>query len=230
MSKKLANIFIALLILGTGFGIFAPQIAAAQAAPNPAAQPAQKPGIVSKLANGVASVAATALLPTTSYFNTGLAIIANSILTVTSVFVTATATFLSVSINLTTHIKDIYEKIDGIRLVWTVVRDLSSLVIIFALLYFSILTIVGSGEGKVGKLIVNIFIAGVFINFSLFFVKVAIDASNLISLQFYDAIAPQTATHWTTDSAFYDGGLSNVLLNSLKNPENIFGVIRSGRS
>ena len=152
----------------------------------------------------------------TSVINSFIANVGYQILSFASVLVAAAGTFLSVSMNLTLHIKDIYLQLAAIKNVWVVIRDLTSMFVIFSLLYYSILTIVGYGEGKVSKLIVKIFLAGIFINFSLFFVRVAIDASNLVSLQFYEAIAPGTSENIGTDAAFNSGGLSNVFLQSLK--------------
>ncbi len=164
------------------------------------------------------AIAAILPTPSPSWINSILAGIANMVLRITSVFVLFTGTFLSVSVNLTTHISGIYETITGIKAVWITIRDLSSIFIIFSLIYFSIKTILGLSSTSVKQAILNIFMAGVLINFSLFFVRVAIDASNLISLQFYTAIAPNTDQHWTLKQAFDDGGLSNVFMQSLKIP------------
>lgn len=143
-----------------------------------------------------------------------------------------TGFLLNISINLTTHIKDIYEATPAIRSVWVIIRNISSIFIIFMLLYTSIQTILGIGSPNIKKLIGNIIMAGLLINFSLFFTKVAIDASNLVSLQFYRAIAPEyssTLSNSSPDgwmsSAFYDGGISNIFMQSLKiqtiyHPEN----------
>lgn len=152
--------------------------------------------------------------------------IANFFLMLTAKFVYISGIFLSLSMNISIHIKEILEgtaKNPGgmhasIDVVWTTVRDLSSIFIIFSLLYCSILTILGQAKTGLNQLIIKIFLAGVFINFSLFFVKVAVDASNLVSLQFYNAIAPNTSTNLDGASAFSDGGLSNVFMQSLKIP------------
>ncbi len=153
-----------------------------------------------------------------SSINSVLRSVANLILMFVSGLVTISGTFLSMSMNITTHIKDIYNGISGIESTWRTIRDLSSIVIIFALLYASIKMILGTKGANFGQLVVKIFIAGMLINFSLFFVKIAVDASNLVSLQFYNAIAPETASNWTTTSAFYDGGISNVFMQSLNVP------------
>lgn len=147
----------------------------------------------------------------------GVSYIANTAMLIASWFVSVTALFLSVSINLTLHMKELYDKTPAIEIIWTLIRDLSSIFIIFMLLYSAIVMIIGVDGPKFGSLVVKIFLAGIFINFSLFFTRIAIDTSNLVSLQFYRAIAPNT--EFTSDGlgrALSDGGLSSVLLQSLK--------------
>ena len=103
--------------------------------------------------------------------------VANSILNITAIF-------LSWSIKLTLGISEIYAKSDSIRNIWIIIRNLSSMFIIFMLIYTSIRTILDSNTTAVRQLIIKIILAGLLINFSLFFTKVLIDASNLVSLQF----------------------------------------------
>lgn len=82
-----------------------------------------------------------------------------------------------------------YGNITAINSAWTTVRDLANMVFIFLLLYVAIRTILGQGEES-KKLIVNIIIVAILINFSLFFTKIVIDASNILALFFYNAISP----------------------------------------
>jgi hypothetical protein len=148
--------------------------------------------------------------------NSILAYVGYLILTATASLVTAAGLFMSIAIKITLHIKDIYESIGGIRAVWITIRDISSMFMIFVLLYYSILTIVGQSDAKIKNIIVKIFLAGMFINFSLFFVRVGVDVSNIISLQFYNAIAPGSSQDFSLSSAYNDGGLSNVFIQSLQ--------------
>lgn len=83
-------------------------------------------------------------------------------------------------------------KIEGlpmINLAWRTIRDVANMAFIFVLLYAAITTILGMGEDN-KKLIVRVVIVAILINFSLFFTKLVIDASNVIAISFYDAIAP----------------------------------------
>ncbi len=169
-------------------------------------------------ANAVVSGLIDVIAP--SVFNTGVGWLGNIVLQFTSWAVTIGGLFLSISMNITLHIKELYESIPAIESTWVLIRDLSSIFIIFMLLYSAIIMILGVGKGpSFGSLVLKIFIAGMLINFSLFFVRVAVDASNLVSLQFYNAIAPETSKNFTTASAYYDGGLSNIFMQSLKIPK-----------
>jgi hypothetical protein len=155
------------------------------------------------------------------------AAIGNSIMGISAFFLTLVGLLLNVSIILTMNIKAIYQATPAIESVWIVVRNLSSIFIIFALIYTSIMTILDVGGQKLSALVKNIVIAGLLINFSLFFTKVAIDASNLISLQFFRAIAPNAqstvlnSNDFTkiTDKSFYDGGISAVFMQGLQIPK-----------
>ncbi len=142
----------------------------------------------------------------------------NFILTIASGLVIASGLLLSVSINITTNLGVYFDSMPVMREIWLIVRNISSIFIIFALIYASISTILDIGKNNVRELVINIIKVGLLINFSLFFARVAIDASNLVSLQFYRAIAPQSGQTKISklSSAYYDGGLSNVFMNSLK--------------
>lgn len=134
---------------------------------------------------------------------------------------------LNISINLTMNIKDFVTNVEGIYLVWQAIRDVSSLFIIFLLLYTSFRIILGLDE-KISTLIKNIVIAGILINFSFFFTGLLIDASNVVSLAIYNAITPvaqecnvgknlpSCSGVKFSDPKSYDGGLSAILMQSLR--------------
>lgn len=72
---------------------------------------------------------------------------------------------------------------------WAVVRDLSNIFFIFILLYIAIKMILGLGGHDSNKMIVWVIIMAMLINFSMFFTKVVIDASNIMALTIYNKIA-----------------------------------------
>jgi len=100
--------------------------------------------------------------------------------------------------------------IGAIDIAWKTIRDVANMGFIFVLLYAAIQTILGIGSDT-KKLIVNIIVVAILINFSLFFTKVVIDASNVLSNVFYDAIAPTSLT-----DPGINVGLSGKMMGPLK--------------
>ncbi|MFA6077127.1 MAG: hypothetical protein WC735_03590 [Candidatus Paceibacterota bacterium] len=70
---------------------------------------------------------------------------------------------------------------------WTVVRDFSNIFFILILLYVAIQTILGMGH-ETKKIIVQVIIMALLINFSMFFTRVVIDSSNILALVFYNKL------------------------------------------
>lgn len=99
------------------------------------------------------------------------------------------------------------KKATVINTAWTTIRDIANMGFIFILLYAAIKTILGMGSDT-KKLVINIIIIAILINFSLFFTKVVIDASNVIAITFYDAIAPGAL----------DGGVNTGLSDKMMAP------------
>ncbi len=106
-----------------------------------------------------------------------------------------------------------YSSIPAIDTAWKVIRDLANMGFIFILLYAAINTIIGRGEDA-KKLIVRVIIIAVLINFSLFFTKLIIDASNVLALTFYDSIAPNSLNA-TGGLNLTQAGLSNAFMQHL---------------
>ena len=96
-------------------------------------------------------------------------------------------------------------QISGINIAWSLIRDLANISFIFVLLHVAISTVLGIGKDW-KKTVVNVVAAAILINFSLFFTKVIIDASNIIALTFYNQIVP---------GADIKLGLSNYFLQPL---------------
>lgn len=126
-----------------------------------------------------------------------------------SLFIYVSGMLLDLSLKYTLNISSIVASVPAIETGWKVFRDLCTMFFIFILLYTAITTILGIGGGKENakKVITSIVIAGLLINFSLFFTKIVIDASNLISLSFYKALVPE--------GAGIDKGLSAIFMQSL---------------
>jgi hypothetical protein len=72
---------------------------------------------------------------------------------------------------------------------WTTLRDIANLVFIFVLLYAAFSAMFDSKFGNFQNTVKNIIIVALLINFSLFFSKVVIDASNIVAIGFYKSIS-----------------------------------------
>ena len=155
------------------------------------------------------------------YVNAILEILANFCLLLGNLFVQITGYLLNATMTLTLNMSSLVNASGGIvDSTWSIIRDLCSVLIIFFLLYVSIAIIIQRNDSKVRHLIIMVVVAGILINFSLFFTKIAVDTSNLVSLAFYRAITPVGATFNGTGSylttAVNDGGLSNTFMNALE--------------
>lgn len=82
----------------------------------------------------------------------------------------------------------------GINIAWKVIRDLMNIAFIFLLVYEGIKMIIGqSDSSSAKKFITGVVLASLLINFSLFFTKVMIDASNIVTIGLYSSIITDTA-------------------------------------
>ena len=92
-------------------------------------------------------------------------------------------------VDMAKHLKDI----TGINIAWKVIRDLMNLGFIFLLVYEAIKIIIDQSDvPKIKKFITGIVLASILINFSLFFTKVLIDASNVVTIGLYSAMIDNT--------------------------------------
>ncbi|AKM83933.1 TPA: hypothetical protein DCZ46_01205 [Candidatus Campbellbacteria bacterium] len=71
---------------------------------------------------------------------------------------------------------------------WTALRDAANMLFIFLLVIISISIILDYGSFKSKELIVKVIMIAIAINFSLFVSRVVIDAGNIFTVGFYDAI------------------------------------------
>ena len=164
-------------------------------------------------------------IPTVSDFIAqGIALIMNQLVALMSLFVMIAGYLLNFSINLTLQIKTFVDSTPAIYTTWRTIRDIAGLTMIFFLLYAAFQLIIGQKSSKFGQLIKNVVFAGIIVNFSFFLAGLGIDASNIVSVQLYNAIAPanslnpnaaKTAIINGTWRSSVDGGLSDIFMNSL---------------
>jgi len=94
---------------------------------------------------------------------------------------------------------------------WTIIRDLSNMAFIFILIYIAMEVMLLADDSQTMRTLIAVIVVALLINFSFFFTRVAIDAGNLLALQFYNAIqAPNIgATSASSLSSALSGGATN---------------------
>lgn len=83
------------------------------------------------------------------------------------------------------------ENIENITMIdtgWTIIRDMVNVAFIFIILYIAIRIILQMNEASAKQMLVRVIVAALLINFSLFATKVVIDASNVLAIEFYNAV------------------------------------------
>lgn len=81
------------------------------------------------------------------------------------------------------NMKTFLDNIPAVFVIWRILRDVANMFFIFILLAIAIQTILGIGDYK--KMLTNVVIVALFINFSFFFTSALIDVSNTMALMFY---------------------------------------------
>lgn len=162
--------------------------------------------------------------PFTKVILTQISFLADILSVILSWILSLSGTLLNVGMYFTTHLDIFIRNNHVIYDVWKIIRDISSLFLIFLILWAAITMILSRRSANFGEFIKNIIIMGVLINFSFFFTQVMIDGSNIISLQFYNALAPNNAASTQKleineiTKALYDsgsGGISDIIMGSL---------------
>ncbi|MEK7567647.1 MAG: hypothetical protein AAB513_01870 [Patescibacteria group bacterium] len=175
--------------------------------------------------------------------------VGNLLLVIGGAFVGITGTFLNFSIEITVlQMSKFVNDVGVITAGWKTFRDLANMFFIFILIYIAIATIIGAASMNTRKSLVMVIIVALLINFSMFFTKVVIDASNILAIQFYNSIskgpsssnngfswvfmnASRLTTLYPTDSSATDSAKakgykgSNILLIGFFGL--IFGIILS---
>ena len=105
---------------------------------------------------------------------------------------------------------------------WQVIRDVVNMFFIFILLYVAIKTIIEGFGAESKKLIINVIIIALLINFSLFLTRVIVDSSNILARVFYNNIEvadnPTSGDYRASPEA---KSVSTALVNKF-NPQSIW--------
>lgn len=103
-----------------------------------------------------------------------------------SVFAYVAAYFFNIAINLS--LSGPTYGLDFISTSWTTARDLGNMAFLFILLYIAFLIIFNAETSQTKTMLATVIIVALLVNFSFFFTRVVIDASNILAIQFYNAI------------------------------------------
>lgn len=103
--------------------------------------------------------------------------------------------------------------ITGIKIAWEVIRDLLNMGFILIIIYVAIAIILRITSIDTKKVLVRLIIAGLLINFSLFFTRVIIDASNILSFEAYNGIV--SIGQGADDDSIADG-ISGAFMDKMK--------------
>jgi hypothetical protein len=81
---------------------------------------------------------------------------------------------------------------------WSIVRDIANIFFIFILLYAALGLVLSLHHFDAKKLVAQTIIIALIINFSLFFCRVTVDASNILSRVFYNAMSISATGNYQT--------------------------------
>ncbi len=105
----------------------------------------------------------------------------------------------------------------GINTAWKIIKDLMNIAFIFILLYESIKIIIGQGSVEsVKRFVLGIVLASLLINFSLFFTKILIDASNIVTIGVYRSILSTPVTPPQPGQPPQVNSIATILLSKLQ--------------
>jgi len=128
------------------------------------------------------------------------------LLKIGGIFVFLTGIILNYSIKYTIIEMSMWvTQMPALQVGWSTFRDLANIFFIFILIWIAISTILNLKSHATMGLLVKIIIVALLINFSLFFTKVIIDTSNIVTIQFYNAM-----TRGYTNFDDIDNGIAMV--------------------
>jgi hypothetical protein len=101
-------------------------------------------------------------------------------------------------------------QISALQLAWSIFRDISNIVLIFAFIAIGVSTILDIGGHGSSKKLVTLIIVAVTINFSSLAARTVIDVGNITAIQFYKAL-----NGGQIPTGVQESGISNALMNSV---------------
>lgn len=144
----------------------------------------------------------------------------NIILNLSSYFAYITGTLFDYSLEFSINSAEFFKKLGVIEITWSFIRDILNITFIFILLWTAVQILIGN-EGKYNakKVLMNVVIFAVLMNFSLFAAKFMVDTSNVVSLKIYESMKADSVGNKASISSRI---MNTVGLSTLYNVTEIF--------
>lgn len=131
-------------------------------------------------------------------------------------------TLFDYSLELSINSAEFFKKLGVIEITWSFIRDILNMTFIFILLWTAIQILIGyEARYNAKKMLTNVIIVAILINFSLFAAKLMVDGSNIVSLKIYEAMKANSSTG-NNNASISDRVMNTVGLTSLYNISEIF--------
>ena len=172
-------------------------------------------GVFTPAPTSCASILAFMTSPFTCMFRTLVSLTAATFIYVSSWILTIAGLLFNWLVTHTIiEFGNVYSSIkDAVELAWSAFRDIANILIIGIFTFIAISIIVGLKEYGQKKLIANVLIIAVLINFSLLFTKMIIDGSNFAATQIYNAASLGGPANQTASGVVAgDAGISGRFL------------------
>lgn len=99
------------------------------------------------------------------------------------------------SLELSINSAEFFKKLGVVELTWSFIRDILNMTFIFILLFTAVQILIGNdSKYNAKKILINVIIFAILMNFSLFAAKLMVDGSNVVSLKLYEAMKVSSKT------------------------------------
>jgi hypothetical protein len=92
---------------------------------------------------------------------------------------------------------------------WTTARDIANMAFLFILIYIAFLIMFEAETSGTIPLLTAVIIVALLVNFSFFLTRLAVDAGNILSIQFYNAITAPSIAQTASGAGVTNGSLPN---------------------
>ena len=156
-----------------------------------------------------------------------LAKYANLGLRIVSFITYIVGTLFDYSLELSINSAQFLSEIGVIEIAWTFIRDILNMTFIFILLWTAIQILLGNdAKYNAKKVLTNVVIVAILINFSLFGAKLMVDASNIVTLKIYESMKTG-GTKGGPRASISQRVMTAVGMSTLYNIKDVFGTDKS---